>query len=103
MLAAAKERGIRRSGELGLFAQALADLKTDRAYAPVVLAVTGTNGKTTVTALTGQLVERAGKRTAVAGNIGPSLLETLSARLDAGELPEVWVIELSSLNINIIN
>ena len=99
VLGPAKERGIGWSGELGLFAQALADLKTQRDYAPTVLAVTGTNGKTTVTALTGQLVERAGKRTAVAGNIGPSLLETLSARLDAGELPEVWVIELSSFQL----
>ena len=99
VLAAAKERGIRWSGELGLFAQALADLKTQQDYFPTVLAVTGTNGKTTVTALTGQLVERAGKRTAVAGNIGPSLLETLSARLDAAELPEVWVIELSSFQL----
>ena len=99
VLGAAKQRGIRWSGELGLFAQALADLKTQQDYAPTVLAVTGTNGKTTVTALTGQLVERAGKRTAVAGNIGPSLLETLSARLDAAELPEVWVIELSSFQL----
>jgi UDP-N-acetylmuramoylalanine--D-glutamate ligase len=72
---AAKERGIRTAGELGLFAEALADLKAQQNYAPAVLAVTGTNGKTTVTALTGQLVERAGKRTAVAGNIGPTLLD----------------------------
>ena len=60
-----------------MFAQALTDLKTDTGYAPRVLAVTGTNGKTTVTALTGQLVERAGKAVAVAGNIGPTLLDTL--------------------------
>ncbi len=96
---AAQERGIRTAGELGLFADALADLKAQQDYAPAVLAVTGTNGKTTVTALTGQLVERAGKRTAVAGNIGPTLLETLAARLDAGELPQVWVIELSSFQL----
>ena len=44
-----------------------------KGYAPAVLAITGTNGKTTVTALTGQLVERAGKTVAVAGNIGPTL------------------------------
>ena len=99
LLAAANQRGIRMSGELGLFAEALADLKADKGYAPAVLAVTGTNGKTTVTALTGQLVERAGKRTAVAGNIGPSLLDTLADKLDAGELPEVWVIELSSFQL----
>ena len=87
------------SGELELFAQALADLKTVQAYAPVVLAITGTNGKTTVTSLTGQLIARAQKTVAVAGNIGPTLLDTLSARLDAGDLPEVWVLELSSFQL----
>ena len=100
VLAAAAQRGVRSSGELGLFAQALADLKAEQAYAPAVLAITGTNGKTTVTALTGQLVERAGKRTAVAGNIGPTLLATLAQALDAGALPEVWVIELSSFQLD---
>ena len=99
VLAAAAQAGLRISGELGLFAQALADLKNDKAYNPFVLAITGTNGKTTVTALTGQLVERAGKRTALAGNIGPTLLETLADGLDAGQLPEVWVIELSSFQL----
>jgi UDP-N-acetylmuramoylalanine--D-glutamate ligase len=64
------------------------------------LAVTGTNGKTTVTSLTGQLVQRAGKRVAVAGNIGPTLLDTLSAALDHKELPEVWVLELSSFQLD---
>ncbi len=99
VVAAARERGVRVAGELGLFAQALADLKTDRHYAPAVLAITGTNGKTTVTALTGQLVERGGKLAAVAGNIGPTLLETLAQKLDAGQLPQVWVIELSSFQL----
>jgi UDP-N-acetylmuramoylalanine--D-glutamate ligase len=66
----------------------------------VVLAVTGTNGKTTVTALTGQLVQRAGKSVAVAGNIGPSLLDTLPERIDAQALPEVWVLELSSFQLD---
>ncbi|MGS0757994.1 Mur ligase family protein, partial [Roseateles sp. GG27B] len=65
-----------------LFAQALADLKRSRGYAPAVLAITGTNGKTTTTCMTALLVERAGKRVAMAGNIGPSLLATLSAALD---------------------
>ena len=100
VLDAATQSGIRVCGELGLFAQALADLKAQQDYAPSVLAVTGTNGKTTVTALAGQLVERAGQRTAVAGNIGPSLLQTLSEKLDAGELPQVWVIELSSFQLD---
>ena len=60
-----------------------ADLREERGYAPKLLAITGTNGKTTVTSLTGQLLERAGVRTAVAGNIGPTLLDTLTQALDA--------------------
>jgi UDP-N-acetylmuramoylalanine--D-glutamate ligase len=69
-------------------------------YRPAVLAVTGTNGKTTVTVLTGQLVARAGKTVAVAGNIGPTLLDTLAAHIDADTLPEVWVLELSSFQLD---
>ena len=78
----AAELGIPVRGELSLFATALADLKTDRGYAPKVIAITGTNGKTTTTSLTAQLIERAGKRVGLAGNIGPTLLDTLSAALD---------------------
>ena len=69
-------------------------------YQPAVLAITGTNGKTTVTSLTGQLVARAGKTVAVAGNIGPTLLDTLAAHLDANTLPQVWVLELSSFQLD---
>ena len=72
-------------GELDLFAQALCDLSQREVlpYRPKVLAITGTNGKTTVTSLTGLLLQRAGLRVAVAGNIGPALLDVLSAALDA--------------------
>ena len=79
----AQATGIACGNELSLFAQALADLKQDRAYAPKVIGITGTNGKTTVTSLTGKLVFKAGKSVAVAGNIGPSLLDTLGEKLDA--------------------
>ena len=95
-----KKSFARIQGELDLFCLALNDLRNTRAYDPTVLAITGTNGKTTVTALTGQLVERAGKSVAVAGNIGPSLLDTLSGHLDSGELPSIWVIELSSFQLD---
>ena len=90
----------RATGELGLFSAALADLKASQGYSPAVLAISGTNGKTTVTSLAGQLVARAGKTVAVAGNIGPTLLDTLSSCLDANSLPEVWVIELSSFQLD---
>lgn len=86
--------------ELNLFSWALADLKESEGYSPSVLAITGTNGKTTVTALTGQLVARAGKSVAVAGNIGPTLLDTLTLAIDKNALPQVWVIELSSFQLD---
>jgi UDP-N-acetylmuramoylalanine--D-glutamate ligase len=94
----AKSLGLWVGGELTLFVQALEKLQQTRDYKPAVLAITGTNGKTTVTSLTGQLVERAGKTVKVAGNIGPTLLDTLRESLDA-ELPEVWVLELSSFQL----
>jgi UDP-N-acetylmuramoylalanine--D-glutamate ligase len=72
-------------------------------YKPAVLAITGTNGKTTTTALTGQLCERTGKRVAVAGNISPAALDKLMSCLDASDqvsdMPEVWVLELSSFQL----
>jgi len=86
---AARAVGLWQGGELTLFAQALADLRAEHGYAPALLAITGTNGKTTVTSLTGQLVARAGKRVQVAGNIGPTLLDTLAAALDAAEVQAV--------------
>lgn len=87
LLDQAAERGLLVQGELTLFARALADLKEERRYAPKVLAITGTNGKTTTTMMTGQLVERAGKRVAVAGNVGPTMLQTLADALDLEPLP----------------
>lgn len=86
-LAAADAQGIPVRGELSLFASALADLKADRGYAPKVVAITGTNGKTTTTSLTAKLIERAGWRVGLAGNIGPTLLDTLSTALDAEPAP----------------
>jgi len=100
LLDAACARGLRVSGELDLFAQALAALKQDAAYQPQVLAITGTNGKTTTTALTALLAQRAGRSVAAAGNIGPTMLDTLAAHLDAGTLPQVWVLELSSFQLH---
>ena len=73
--------GIPVQGELALFARALADLQAERGYAPKVLAITGTNGKTTTTSMTAQLIARTGKRVAVAGNIGPTMLQTLADAL----------------------
>ena len=99
VIEAAKAMGLWVGGELSLFVQALENLKATRDYAPQVLAITGTNGKTTVTALTGQLIERAGKTVKVAGNIGPTLLDSLRLSMSTA-LPEVWVLELSSFQLD---
>jgi UDP-N-acetylmuramoylalanine--D-glutamate ligase len=99
LLDAATQLGLWQGGELSLFAAGLQDLKAQQAYAPKILAITGTNGKTTVTALTGELVARAGQSVKVAGNIGPTLLDTLAEAIQTG-LPNVWVLELSSFQLD---
>jgi UDP-N-acetylmuramoylalanine--D-glutamate ligase len=97
---AATAAGIPVWGEIELFAQALESLERERAYAPKIIAITGTNGKTTVTTLVGQLCERAGKRVRVAGNISPAALDVLRVALDDDSLPEIWVLELSSFQLH---
>ncbi len=101
LLDEARAAGIAVLGELDLFARALTDLRLAQDYAPRLLAITGTNGKTTTTAMTAVLVQRAGRRVAVAGNIGPTLLDTLAAQtaLPRADWPEVWVLELSSFQL----
>jgi UDP-N-acetylmuramoylalanine--D-glutamate ligase len=97
---AAAARSIPVWGEIELFAQALAALKEERGYQPKVIAVTGTNGKTTVTSLTGLLCRRAGLSTRVAGNISPAALDVLREVLQADDLPQAWVLELSSFQLH---
>ena len=98
LLAAARERGIPVWGELEFFAQALKTLG-ESGYRPSVRAITGTNGKTTTTALTGLLCARAGKTVAIAGNISPAILDKLSEAIDTASLPQVWVLELASFQL----
>jgi UDP-N-acetylmuramoylalanine--D-glutamate ligase len=100
IIPAAQQRNISLWGEIELFAQALAALRTERDYAPKVIAITGTNGKTTVTSLTGLLCRRAGLKTRVAGNISPAALDVLRAALDGDDLPQAWVLELSSFQLH---
>jgi UDP-N-acetylmuramoylalanine--D-glutamate ligase len=104
LIPAALERAIPLWGEIELFAQALAQLKQAHAYQPKVIAITGTNGKTTVTSLVGLLCERAGLRVRVAGNISPAALDVLREALEQDgapdALPEVWVLELSSFQLH---
>jgi UDP-N-acetylmuramoylalanine--D-glutamate ligase len=97
-LALAAERSVEVVGEIELFARALADM-AGQGYSPRVLAVTGTNGKTTVTALTRHLVEAGGLSARAAGNISPAALAALADALSSGKLPDVWALELSSFQL----
>jgi UDP-N-acetylmuramoylalanine--D-glutamate ligase len=96
---AAAARGVVVVGDIELFAQALRAGKRGAQAAPQVLAVTGTNGKTTVTALAGTMCKRGGLATEVAGNIGPAALDALMQCEDTLRQPEVWVLELSSFQL----
>lgn len=100
LLAEADARGIEVVGEIELFARALAGLAESRDYHPRLLGVTGTNGKTTVTALTRHMIEAAGLTARAAGNIGPAALTALMDALDRDELPQAWVLELSSFQLH---
>jgi UDP-N-acetylmuramoylalanine--D-glutamate ligase len=84
-------RGVPVLGDIELFAWQV------RAHgASRVLAVTGTNGKSTVTALAAHLLRAAGLDVEVAGNIGPPALQALAARAAP---PAAWVLELSSYQL----
>jgi UDP-N-acetylmuramoylalanine--D-glutamate ligase len=93
-VAAARARGLPVLGDIELFAHAL-----PKGSRPKVVGITGTNGKTTVTALTGALLAACGVDVEVAGNIGPAALDALMRREDEGRMPEAWVLELSSFQL----
>lgn len=86
-IARARARGLPVLGDIELFAR--------HARAPVV-AVTGTNGKSTVTTLVGLMAERAGREVRVGGNLGTPAL----ALIGKSE-PELYVLELSSFQLEL--
>ncbi|MDK9725573.1 MAG: UDP-N-acetylmuramoyl-L-alanine--D-glutamate ligase [Sterolibacteriaceae bacterium MAG5] len=97
----ARAAGLPVVGEIELFAWGLQELgmrDTGARYARVI-AITGTNGKTTTTALTGHLCRAAGLTAGVAGNISPAALTALMDCLDSNRLPDAWVLELSSFQL----
>ncbi|MDX2217941.1 MAG: UDP-N-acetylmuramoyl-L-alanine--D-glutamate ligase [Burkholderiales bacterium] len=63
-----------------------------------VIGITGSNGKSTVTAMAGAMCRAAGLRTVVAGNIGTPVLDALHDAETNG-LPDAWVLELSSFQL----
>jgi UDP-N-acetylmuramoylalanine--D-glutamate ligase len=83
--AAARAAGVEVVGDIELFARA--------ARAPVI-AVTGTNGKSTVTTLVAQLAGAAGVHARAGGNLGPPALDLLD-----GPLPDLYVLEISSFQL----
>jgi UDP-N-acetylmuramoylalanine--D-glutamate ligase len=85
-------------GELEFFAREIARLRAT-GYQTRLVAITGTNGKTTTTRLVGHLCRQAGLSVAVAGNISPAALESLRLALEHQELPQVWVLELASYQL----
>ena len=82
--------GIPVVGDIELFARELNKL----AQPPKVVAITGSNGKSTVTTLVGLMAEKAGVSVAVGGNIGVPVLDLLEEAL-----PELFVLELSSFQL----
>lgn len=82
-------RGIPVEGDIELFAQQLTQGE--------VIAITGANGKTTVTSMVEHLCKAAGKDAVAAGNISPAVLDVVLQRGD--KQPEVWVLELSSFQL----
>jgi UDP-N-acetylmuramoylalanine--D-glutamate ligase len=89
---AAVARGVELVGDIELFARALPPGQR-------VLAVTGSNGKTTVSALTGELVRAAGLSVAIVGNIGEPVLDALAEHEHDATWPDVFVVELSSFQL----
>ena len=86
-LNAARQKGIPILGEMAL--------ATDLVDIPVV-AVTGTNGKSTVTAFLGALLDRAGVKVFVGGNIGTPLMDYVMGK----ERADMAVLEVSSFQLD---
>ncbi|WP_137937735.1 UDP-N-acetylmuramoyl-L-alanine--D-glutamate ligase [Chitinivorax sp. B] len=90
-LQAAMATGVEIVGDIELFARAI------DGWPSKVIAITGANGKTTVTTLVGEMCKAAGLHTIVAGNIGLAVLDALTDLGD--ERPDVFVLELSSFQL----
>jgi len=89
----AEEPAIRAQAEKG--AVVLGDIELfARAVRRPVVAITGSNGKSTVTTLVGDMVKAAGLTVKVGGNIGTPALDLLT-----GEKPDLYVVELSSFQL----
>jgi len=85
-------------GDIELFAREQIQINEATGKKPKVIGITGSNGKSTVTAMAGAMCRAAGLKTVVAGNIGLPVLDALHATVVDGQ-PDVYVIELSSFQL----
>ena len=86
ILEVAREKGIKLIGDVTIF--------FEHARAPIV-AITGSNGKSTVTSLIGEMAKKSGKKVGIGGNLGPPMLDLLDKKT------ELYVIELSSFQLEL--
>lgn len=93
-LVEAAARRIPIIGDIELFSQSLPQERR-----PKIIAITGANGKTTVTSMVGAMCRAAGLNTAVAGNISPAVLDVLLQHRE--QQPDIWVLELSSFQLEV--
>ncbi len=112
LLRHAQSIGLSTASELDLFDWALEtehqaaadqdDQSPELALArPMVLAITGSNGKTTTAKLCYHLLSSLGLDVELAGNVSPSLLEALMTRQRRHQPPRAWILELSSFQLAI--
>jgi UDP-N-acetylmuramoylalanine--D-glutamate ligase len=106
VVARAVAAGIETVGDIELFARAIHALNAQRAEPPAaagpmrMIAITGSNGKSTVTAMCGDMCRMADLTTCVAGNIGLPVLDALhEIEQGSAPAPQVWVLELSSFQL----
>ena len=90
------ERGISIIGDMVLFTWAIEQNNFPK---PKVIAITGSNGKTTVTTMVGKMLKKSGWSVEVAGNIGPAILNALMECIDTSNWPQAWVLETSSFQL----
>lgn len=88
----ARQAGVEIIGDIELFSREIAQ----QPHAPRIVAITGTNGKSTTTALTAHLLKAAGLAVQMGGNIGRPVLD-----LDPLPASGVYVLELSSFQIDL--
>ncbi|MDP2264996.1 MAG: UDP-N-acetylmuramoyl-L-alanine--D-glutamate ligase [Thiobacillus sp.] len=96
--------GVEAVGDVELFARAIEALNRQREESMRLIAITGSNGKSTVTAMCGDMCRMAGLSTCVVGNIGLPVLDALfEIEQEAMPAPQVWVLELSSFQLETTN